>query len=98
MIDEKTADDINVHQLEAMKSSIDSMSKGSHVEILKILKENNVKINENKSGVFINLSFLNTDVINKIKDFIEFIKQRENLIEVVERQKIELSITINDTT
>lgn len=95
MIDAMT-DETNIKQLETMKSSIDMMSKMNHVEILKILKDNNVKLNENKSGVFINLSFLHVDVVNKIKDFIDFIQQREKLIEVVEKQKIELSITIKD--
>lgn len=96
MIDPKTTDDISTKKLELMKSSIDTMSKTNHVKILKILKDNNVKINENKSGVFINLSFLHNDVVKQINDFVNFIEQRENLIEVVERQKIELSSTINE--
>jgi hypothetical protein len=93
MIDIKDTD-INIQKLETLKASIDVMSKMNHVEVLKILKDNDVKINENKSGVFINLSFLHKDVIDKLDDFIIFIEQREKLIEVVEQQKIELSSTI----
>lgn len=87
--------DISVDELEVIKSSIDVMTKANHVEILKILKENNVKINENKSGVYINLSFLSVDVMKKIKEFVNYIQEQENSLEIVERKKIELSSTIN---
>jgi hypothetical protein len=96
MINTEMTEEANIKQLESMKTSIDMMSKMNHVEILKILKDNNVKLNENKSGIFINLSFLSIDVVDKIMDFIDFIQQREKLIEIVEKQKIELSITIKD--
>ena len=51
------------------------MTKANHVEIL-ILKENNVKINDNKNGVYINLSFLSVDAINKIKEFVKYIQEQ----------------------
>jgi hypothetical protein len=85
---------INVQELETLKSSIDTMNRSNHVEILKILKENDVKINENKSGVYINMSFLEKDVIEKISTFVKYIEEQEKSLEIVERQKIELSSTI----
>ena len=84
----------NVQQLETLKTSIDTMNRANHVEILKILKENDVKINENKSGVYINMSFLEKDVIEKISAFVNYIEEQEKSLEIVERQKIELSNTI----
>jgi hypothetical protein len=86
--------EINVQELETLKSSIDAMNRNNHVEILKILKENDVKINENKSGVYINMSFLEKDVIEKISTFVKYIEEQEKSLEIVERQKIELSCTI----
>lgn len=86
--------EINVQELETLKTSIDTMSRINHVEILKILKENNVKINENKSGVYINMSFLEKEVIKKINTFVNYIEEQEKALEIVERQKIELSSTI----
>jgi hypothetical protein len=86
--------EINVQELETLKSSIDAMNRNNHVEILKILKENDVKINENKSGVYINMSFLEKDVIEKISTFVKYIEEQEKTLEIVERQKIELSSTI----
>jgi hypothetical protein len=35
---------LNIQELETLKSSIDTMNRANHVEILKILKENDVKI------------------------------------------------------
>lgn len=86
--------EINVQELETLKSSIDTMNRANHVEILKILKENNVKISENKSGVYINMSFLEKEVIEKISAFVNYIDEQEKTLEIVERQKIELSSTI----
>lgn len=86
--------EINVQELETLKTSIDSMSRANHVEILKILKDNNVKINENKNGVYINMSFLHNDVIDKISVFVNYIVEQEKSLEIVERQKIELSSII----
>lgn len=84
-------DGLKIKTLEKIKSSIDMMTKINHIEILKILKDNNAKINENKSGVYINMSFLHDDVINKIKEFVNFITEQEKSLEVDERQKMELS-------
>ncbi len=85
---------INVQELESLKASIDTMNRANHVEILKILKENDVKINENKSGVYINMSFIDKEVIEKISTFVKYIEEQEKSLEIVERQKIELSSSI----
>ena len=64
-------DKFNDKRLETIKNSIDSMNKIQHIEILKILRSNkNVKINENKNGVCINLSFLPTETIDKLQEYV----------------------------
>ena len=61
----------HIMDLEIMKNKIEKMSKKHHIEILKILKMNaNVKLNENKSGVFVNLSFLPHDTIDEIQNYL----------------------------
>lgn len=60
----------NIIELETLKSKIEKLNKQHQLEILKILRDQGserVKINENKSGVYINLSFLPKDTIDKIK-------------------------------
>lgn len=78
----------SVNELETIKTKIENMGKQSHIEILKILKNNpNVKLNENKSGVFVNLSFLSKDMVDEVIKYIDFISQQENSISYLETQK-----------
>jgi len=50
---------MHIHALELMKTVIEQMNKIHHIEILKIIKKNSlIKINENKSGVYINLTVI----------------------------------------
>ena len=78
-----------LEQLEYMKNYIESMSKFNQIEILKILSKNLCKINENKSGVYINLSFLPQDIIDKMQEYIEYVKNQEESLKKMEYQKEE---------
>lgn len=75
-------------ELEIIKNKIEAMSKIHHIKILKIMKNNkNVKVNENKSGVFVNLSFLPNNVINEIAEYIKYIDNQNNDIDFLEKQQ-----------
>ena len=50
-----------VAKLETLKKTIETLNKYHQVEILKILTKNLCKINENKSGCYVNMSFLNEE-------------------------------------
>jgi hypothetical protein len=74
--------------LETIKSDIEKMSKNHHIEILKILKRNsNVKLNENKSGVYINLSFLSEQTLVELYNYINYIHDQETSLNQLESQK-----------
>jgi hypothetical protein len=74
--------------LEKIRDEIEKMDKIHHIKILKILKNyKNIKLNENKSGVFINLSFLPKYVVNKILNYVEYIREQEKYILTVENQQ-----------
>lgn len=74
--------------LEQMKSKIENMNKNHHIEILKILKNNpHIKLNENKSGVFINLSFLPSNTLNEITEYLNYIQDQEVSLKTMEIQK-----------
>jgi len=76
--------------LEQLKNNIESLSKEDQIHILKIFKENPaVKLNENKSGVFVNLSFLSPEVIQQLLQYIDYIKDQERNLKPVETQKSE---------
>ena len=47
---------MSVEKLKNIRNKIENLDKNNHIDILKILINNNFFINENKNGVFINLS------------------------------------------
>ena len=74
--------------LDQVKLKVESMNKSNQMEILKLLqKSNNVKLNENKSGTFVNLSYLPHDVLEDIQKFIEYINEQERNLQTTENQK-----------
>ena len=84
---------MNDYSLEEMKNIIEGLNKTNQLEFLKMFKDENVKLNENKSGTFINLSFLNEDILNKIKHYIIYIKKQQSELELLESQKKEFQDT-----
>ena len=78
----------NISKLESMKSIIETMSKTHHIEILKLIKKNPIiKLNENKSGVFINLTFLPVSTIDEISQYLDYVKGQENMLDHFEKEK-----------
>jgi hypothetical protein len=78
----------SMFHLEQIKIQIEQLNKIHHIEILKIFKKfQNVKLNENKSGVFINLSFLPTCVIDELNAYLDHVKIQESQIFKMESQK-----------
>jgi len=74
-------------ELDKIKIKIEGMTKHHHIEILKILKKTpSIKLNENKSGVFVNLSFLSQSTIQEIVKYIDYIFEQEKSIELLETQ------------
>ena len=64
--------------LENIKNAIELMGKPQHIEILNILKRNSqVKINENRNGVYINMSFVPNELIYELETYISYIKDQE---------------------
>jgi hypothetical protein len=79
---------IDIKQLEHIKNKIEGMTKNHQLEILKILRNNpTVKLNENKSGVYINLSFLPKDTMEELLYYLNYIHDQENSLEKLELQK-----------
>jgi len=81
-------------QLEDLKTQIEKMPKTHQLEILKILNSSpDVKLNENKSGVYINLSFLPKEVVPKIQNYISYAKDQENALRSIETKKQDFAKT-----
>ena len=80
---------IDVNKLEVLKEKIETLSKFQQVEILKILSKNMCKLNENKSGIFVNMTFLETDVIEEIEKYMSYVEDQADTFQTVEYQKEE---------
>lgn len=80
--------------LKLLKKNIESFSHFHQVEILKILKKNEeIILNENKNGIFINLSSVNKNVINNLQNYVTYVKKQENQLNELEQQKDMLTNT-----
>ena len=79
---------MTILDLEQIKQKIESMDKMHHIEILKIMKKNpSTKLNENKSGVFINLAFLPQETMTEVQEYLNYIQDQESSLKSMESQK-----------
>lgn len=86
----KTHEELSVasHELQQMRDAIELMPKFNQVEILRILtKTNEVTINENKYGIHINLTDLNSSLVDELKMYIHYVKSQELQLDQNEKQK-----------
>lgn len=83
--------------LETIKSRIENMPKNQHIEVLKLLNGySNVKLNENKSGIFVNLSFLPQDALESLMKYVQYVEEQEKSLNMVENQKSDFRKTFFD--
>lgn len=80
--------EFNPEKINNMKNDIEKMEKYHQVELLRMLStDKTIKINENKSGVFINLSVLPPNILSRIENFIAYVKEQNNTLNNVEHEK-----------
>ena len=80
--------------LNMLKERIEALSMFHQIEILKILKKGDTcTLNENKNGVFINLTNVTTDVLTKLTNYLKYVNEQESELNDVEQQKSSLSNT-----
>ena len=82
---------MNYEKLISIKEKIEDMSKYHQQEILEILKKSKEEfLNENNNGVFINLSEVGNEVINKLEEDINYVNTQEKYIDKIEKQKLSI--------
>jgi hypothetical protein len=80
--------ELPTEELNAIRDKIEQMSKFNQVEILKIMKKHNsVTLNENKYGIHINLTDLNTEILEEMKAYINYVNAQETNLNELEKQK-----------
>jgi len=80
---------VDVTKLEVLKGRIECLDKFQQVEILKILSKNLCKLNENKSGIFVNMSFLEQGAIEEIEKYMSYVEDQADTFKTVDYQKEE---------
>ena len=74
--------------LNDLKTKIESLSKEHQIEVLRELKNaDDVVLNENNNGVFINLSQLQDKHIKTLNTFISYIDTQNEHLSVIENKK-----------
>ena len=77
-----------------LKDTIEKMSKYHQIEILRIFSsEQDVCINENKNGTFINLSEQKKDIIEQLQKYCVYVKEQQISLEHQEKEKKRLQKT-----
>jgi hypothetical protein len=74
--------------LNQLKTKVEAMTKLHQIEVLKIITScSNVTVNENKSGVYINLSYMEPTVIEEIQKYLSFVEEQEQMLNPAETEK-----------
>jgi hypothetical protein len=77
--------------LQEIKDRIELMPKHYQIEVGKLLiQQNNCGYNDNQNGIFINLSNISSDLIDKLNNYIQYVDLQENQINHTEQQKNKL--------
>ena len=81
---------MDLKQLDLLKKNIESLEKLHQIEILKIInkKQSNI-LNENKNGIYINMSSLDEETVNELKEYMKYIYKQETEININEKLKEE---------
>ena len=64
-------------EIKNLKKLINQLHENEHIEIFKIIKSDTDKYTENRNGIFINMSKLNTNTLKKILNFVNFCNENK---------------------
>ena len=77
-----------MNDLNNIKERIEKLNKFHQIEILKLLKSSdNTTLNENKNGIFINMTSLSNKVIVELEKYLEYVDKQETQLGEIEKQK-----------
>jgi hypothetical protein len=77
--------------LMSLKEGIENMPAVHQIEILRILHNKQTQINENKNGVFVNISKLNDTTLSELEGYMRYVIQQEKQLNEIEQQKQQLT-------
>ena len=75
--------------LKSLKENVEDLDKYYQIAVGKILRDNDVILNENKNGIFVNLTELSSNILTKIREYLNYVKEQEKHLNTVEVKKQE---------
>ena len=75
------------YDLYKLKAHIERCSKEHHIDILHMLLKNNCDVSENQNGNFVNLTRLSDEVLNEIKEYLDYVEFQNESLKEIERKK-----------
>ncbi len=76
-----------INNMRQLKEKIEELSNFHQIEVLRILHDAGITLNENKNGVFINITYLPEGVVEKITEYLKYVNSQEYSLNEVEVQK-----------
>ena len=79
----------SISELNYIRETIEKMNKFNQIEILRILNkhEKSITINENKNGIYINLSDISKCILDELLLYIKYVNTQELSLHNIEKQK-----------
>jgi hypothetical protein len=90
-IKNKDVKNVNLDALKSLRDKIELLTIFNQTEIFRIMFTNKVTFSENKNGIFINLTYVDANVIEKISEYIVYVSKQESHLNEVEDKKTFLS-------
>ena len=74
----------------SIKDSVEALPQAYHKEVARILIENKVPTDENKNGMFVNLSNVPQEVLDKLVAFIQYVELQQKTLSTGESKRDEI--------
>jgi len=78
---------MKTNYLMSLKEGIENMPVIHQIEVLRILNQKHIQINENKNGVFINISKINDATLLEMEEYMKYVIKQEEQLNEIENQK-----------
>jgi len=85
---DKYVEEFSTTQLNYIRDTIEGMNRFNQIEILRILsKYKQVTLNENKNGIYINLTELEPIILAEMAEFVSYTSSQEKILSTSEKEK-----------
>ena len=76
-----------VNNLKLLKDKIEFVNIFHQIEILRIFNDNNVCITETKNGIVINLTYVDSSILDKVYKYLNYVNKQEAQLNEIEEEK-----------